>query len=184
MSDAPDDQSRAASIDPGLRRLLDRQEISDVIVRLARATDRCDAELMASCFHPDATDDHGDFVGTAADFVPWVMRVLEHVTLTTHTVCNVLVEFDGDTAAAESRFLAFARSDGARGRTDSVGAGRYLDRLERRAGEWRISHREAVYDWNSTGPAGHDVYEAAEHLLVGRRGRGDRSYAFLPARAD
>ena len=30
---------------------------------------------------------------------------------------------------------------------DMFAAGRYLDRHEKRSGEWRIAHRQAVYDW-------------------------------------
>ena len=37
--------------------LLARAEITDVIQRLARGTDRLDQELMASCYHPDGFDD-------------------------------------------------------------------------------------------------------------------------------
>ena len=33
--------------------LLAREEIGDVIKRLARGTDRLDAELIESCYHPD-----------------------------------------------------------------------------------------------------------------------------------
>jgi hypothetical protein len=34
-----------------------------------------------------------------------------------------------------------------------IAAGRYLDRHEQRGGEWRIAHRQAVYDWTTTQPA-------------------------------
>jgi len=30
---------------------------------------------------------------------------------------------------------------------DTVIGGRYLDRLDKRAGEWRIAHRVMLYDW-------------------------------------
>jgi hypothetical protein len=39
----------------------DKQEITEVIYRFARAIDRCDKQLIASVFHPGATDDHGSF---------------------------------------------------------------------------------------------------------------------------
>src|SRR6476469_9276615 len=34
---------------------------------------------------------------------------------------------------------------------DQVSNGRYLDRYERRNGEWRIQHRTCVSDWNRSG---------------------------------
>ena len=42
-----------------LDELIAREEIKDVIKRLARGTDRLDEELMASCYHADGFDDHG-----------------------------------------------------------------------------------------------------------------------------
>ena len=48
--------------------------------------------LMRSCFHPGATDDHGQFVGTAEDFVTWVMPVLETMEQTQHCICNILIK--------------------------------------------------------------------------------------------
>ena len=161
-----------------LRVLLDKQAIEEVVLELARATDRCDARLMSACFHDDATDDHGYFVGRAAEFVPWVMEVLAGLEHTTHTICNVLVGVSGDEAVAESGFLAPSRRAGPDGSRDSFGAGRYLDRFERRGAEWRIAHREVVYDWNWSAPSGTDLYAVTEGLTLGRRDRDDRSYSF------
>jgi len=48
-----------------LRLVLIRQDIAQVINRLARAVDRRDKDLVDACFHEDATDDHGIFKGTA-----------------------------------------------------------------------------------------------------------------------
>ena len=43
--------------------IMAREEIRDVVKRLARGTDRLDAEMMASCYHPDGFDDHNAFRG-------------------------------------------------------------------------------------------------------------------------
>jgi hypothetical protein len=55
--------------DAALRDLLDRAAIREVLYRYCRAADRCDEELMRSCYHPDALDKHGRFDGSAGDFV-------------------------------------------------------------------------------------------------------------------
>jgi hypothetical protein len=52
--------------------LLAREEITDVIKRLARGTDRLDEEAMASCYHPDGFDDHNSFRGSGTEFAKWV----------------------------------------------------------------------------------------------------------------
>ena len=46
-----------------LETLIAKQEITDVVYRYARGIDRLDFELVRSCYHPDAYDDHGAFKG-------------------------------------------------------------------------------------------------------------------------
>lgn len=157
--------------------LLDKQTITELVYRLARAIDRTDEPLLRSLFHPDATDDHGSFVGTAADFVPWVMGVLGTMTRTQHIIGNVLIDLDGDRAKSESYFIAHHVLPREDGDVFMVAAGRYLDRFERRGGEWKFAHRHAVYDWSSTAPAS-DIFDRINpgaHVF-GARGEADRSY--------
>ena len=54
--------------------LVARQEITDVVKRLARGTDRLDEAMMASCYHADGVDDHNSFRGSGTDFARWVSR--------------------------------------------------------------------------------------------------------------
>ena len=91
-----------------LERLLDRQAIMDVLARYCAGVDRLDAELLASCYHPDATDDHGVFRGTGHDFAAHVVAVLErHAAATHHQLGQVLVDFlDAGVARVESYVLA------------------------------------------------------------------------------
>ncbi len=165
-------------LDPRLERLLAREACTKLVLRMARAIDRCDAELLKSLFHPDATDDHGLFSGTATDFVPWVMGVLGGMVRTQHLIGNVLIEVDGDEARGESYFLAHHVLPGESGEQTMVAAGRYLDRFARRDGQWRITRRHAVYDWSSTAPNS-DIWDRANMpgFSFGARGADDPSYA-------
>ena len=52
-----------------LETLIAKQEITDVVYRYARGIDRLDFELVKSCYHPDAYDDHGAFKGSVDEFV-------------------------------------------------------------------------------------------------------------------
>ncbi len=157
----------------------DKLECIDLVSRVARAIDRCDAALLATLFHPDATDDHGMFAGTAADFVAWVMPVLGTMKRTQHLIGQVLVELDGNRAASESYFIAHHTLDGPDGEILMLAAGRYLDRFERRDGVWKIARRHAVYDWTSSAPSS-DTWDRGGGLpgwTFGTRGTGDASYA-------
>jgi ketosteroid isomerase-like protein len=133
-------------MDPRLQELLDRQAIRDCVHRYARGLDRHDDEMVASAYHEDAIDHHGDFLGSPADFISWANElheadwILHHHHLTTHTA-----EISGDTAHAETYCIGtFLRAGEA---VVDMAGGRYIDRLERREGEWRIVAREVVIEW-------------------------------------
>jgi hypothetical protein len=127
-----------------LERLADIQEIRDALARYCRGTDRCDAELAASAFHKDSSENHGPFIGTSHDFVALVMPILrEQYQALFRQITNLSVEFEGDTAVSEAYWSVTMRD----ATTDTFQAGRYLDRWERRNGEWKIAARLAVIDW-------------------------------------
>lgn len=44
-----------------LQTLLDERDIREVLLRYCRGVDRCDAALIASCYHEDSLDDHGNW---------------------------------------------------------------------------------------------------------------------------
>ena len=46
-----------------LQRLIDKDEIRDVMARYCRGVDRADWDLVRSTYHTDAYDDHGDYRG-------------------------------------------------------------------------------------------------------------------------
>ena len=171
-------------LDPAVQALLDKQACVELVYKLARSIDRCDEPLLRSLFHPDATDDHGVFVGTAADFATWVMPVLASMKRTQHHVGNVLIQLDGDRAYGESYFIAH-HTVAQEGGDDifTLAAGRYLDRFERRNGEWKISHRHAAYDWNSTVPSS-DSWDRANPgaMTYGARAPHDLSYSHFTGR--
>lgn len=166
-----------------LAKVADKLECTELVTRVARAIDRCDAEMFAGLFHPDATDDHGIFVGTAKDFIVWVMPLLATMKRTQHIIGQVLIEVDGDHAAGESYFIAHHAINGEDGEIFMIAAGRYLDRFERRDGTWKIAHRQAVYDWNSVAPLtdGYDRDNPGP-MAMGVRGEADISYAHLAGR--
>lgn len=155
-----------------------KQACTDLVYRFARAVDRCDADMILSLFHPDGTDDHGQFKGTAAEFAVWVIPVLETMERTQHFIGNVLIDVRGDQAWGESYFIANHDMTG----PDSapiryVVAGRYLDTFERREGDWLIRHRACVFDWNATHPRTDAWDRENGPRRYGARGKSDPVYA-------
>jgi hypothetical protein len=151
-------------------------EIKDVHLRYCRANDRLDAELMRSCFHPDAVIElHKPF--TVDEFIAFGGTALSHFTVTWHNTGNQLVEVDGDAAWAEHYTISSHRiaASAAGPERDYVASGRYIDRMERRGGEWRIAKRVMLVDF--TRLDANPPQEAGYGSRGGERNRNDPSYA-------
>lgn len=181
-----------------IRDLRDHERIKECIYRYCRGADRLDREVMLSAYHPDAIDEHGKFVGTAAEFVDWALaqHIDAHLS-TQHFVGNHLCEIDGDVAHAETYFMFVAMNK--RGKIMQMNGGRYIDRFERRNGSWAIAYRICLRDWANLDerPDMNDLtsFTSTRAILsdevrafmnggpASRRDRGDPSYQ-RPLRAD
>ena len=129
--------------------LLDRSEVLDCVSRYARGVDRHDAELLVSAYHPDGIDVHGNTVNQMANFAEWA-NALHDATFQRHTHCLTTHNCDiaGNTAHAESYVLfGLLTRDG---QSVWLGCGRYIDRLEKRDGEWKIALRRTTVEWMVT----------------------------------
>ena len=135
----------------------DRAAIYRQLVRYCRGVDRRDLELVRSTYHPDAFDDHGTYRGDVEGFLAFVKNeVHARFRTTMHKLGQCLIEIDGDVAQSESYAIchhvnAEAVAEGGAAATrdvaDRVMGIRYVDRFERRGGEWRIARRELRWEW-------------------------------------
>lgn len=132
--------------------LMAEREIRRRLVDYCHGVDRCDAALTASAYHPDATDDHGSFVGLGRDFAEYAAsRLAERYEVTQHTTGDPAIDFVSETVA---RVVTYVRAEHL-GRDDDglflvTFEGEYRDRFERRDGAWRIADRVVVHAWDST----------------------------------
>jgi len=132
--------------------LMDRTAILDCISMHARGHDRHDSELITDAYHPDGIDEHGKAVNPGPEYAEWINPVhaagsqVHSHNITTHTC-----EIDGDAAHCESYVLVcLLNHDGV---TARVISGRYIDRLERRDGKWRIALRRSTVELAFTADA-------------------------------
>ena len=156
--------------------LLAEAEIKDVHIRYCRANDRRDEELMRSCFHPDAVIELHEPL-TVDAFIALGRVILARYTQTWHNTGNQLVEVAGDAAWAEHYTISSHRiaADDSGVERDFVASGRYIDRMERRDGAWRIARRVMLVDLTRTDPVlPGDLGNGGKG---GARDRSDPSYA-------
>lgn len=160
-----------------LDRLFDRQDILDCLVRFSRGMDRFDRDLFLSAFHPDATIAAGPFVGSPAECYDWAAPMHEAGQESTHhNLLNVSFDIVGDTAHTETYYLFVGRN---RDASNWMAGGRYIDRLERREGAWRIALRTNVIEWSGLAPTMEIPFAEVEGLDLNgsaSRSRDDISY--------
>lgn len=168
------DSKQLEALAAEVRYLRDRQEILDCLNRYCRGLDRLDPELIASAYHPDAIDNHYTFVGGVQELVPYAIEIESRFHATHHAITGHNCEIDGDIAHSESYvYWCLRRKDRD---TVTCGGGRYVDRLERRAGQWRIAVRRLFMDYSFEVSAA--AWNKDRHwFIVGSRDRGDASYA-------
>ena len=129
-----------------LQSLLDREAIRDCLLRYCRGIDRCDEAALRSAYWEDATDCHGAWNGSAAGFIAQALPRLRQGGRRVHQITNVLIELHREVAAVESSFFAL-QATATQPDRETFLCGRYVDRFERRGGEWRVAARTVVYDW-------------------------------------
>jgi hypothetical protein len=133
-----------------LDELLDRQDIVDCLTRFSRGMDRFDRELFLSAFHPDAVIAAGEYVGGPEQLYDWASDLhAKGQVATHHNLLNLTCDVDDDTAHTETYYLFVGRN---RDETNWIAGGRYLDRLEKRDGEWRIAFRTNAIEWSGSVP--------------------------------
>ncbi len=131
----------------------DRLAIAETLALYCRGIDRCDAEQLAAVFTPDAHLDYGSGAAPIAETIAGLMAGLGGMRLTQHNISNTVMRLDGDTARAETNCVALHIIPTPDGEIELVVGGRYLDRLVKLEGRWRIAERLYVMDWNRTAPA-------------------------------
>lgn len=131
----------------------DQLAIQQVLYRYARGIDRCDETALKSVWWPLAQADYGEGNVDAIQWSAAVLPALSTMLRTQHFLGNMLIELAGDAATVETYCRAYHEIESEDGPIEMEVGGRYLDRFERRDGEWRIAHRRYVLDWNRNTPS-------------------------------
>ncbi|NUU24993.1 MAG: nuclear transport factor 2 family protein [Streptomycetaceae bacterium] len=181
--DSPAD-GQLADLRRDVRYLMDRTAILDCIAAHARGHDRFDVDLLTAAYHEDGVDEHGHTVNPGPGYAAWANAVHGAAArLHTHNITTHTCEIDGDTAHAESYVLVGLL--GPDGKTANLMSGRYLDRLERRDGTWRIAVRRSTVELALTADASllQTSFFTGQGFVKGVRDGSDLSYE-RPLRAE
>jgi len=131
-----------------LKEIFAKDAIRDCLNRYSRAIDRRDFGLLKTVFWPEAIDEHGAFNGPVSEFWAWAAERTVTWDRTMHSLGQIIIDVRGDEAGVETYFTAYHKKPKPDGSWfDEFVAGRYIDRMSCRGGEWRIQHRIVAYDW-------------------------------------
>jgi hypothetical protein len=164
-----------SSIEAQLALLLDEREIKNCVLKYCHGTDRLDWSMVGDSYSPHASDDHGAFQGGPAELAKWLAAKAAYRGAKQHFVANQLVDIVGDKAVCESYYCCYIEFVGdpeftTTGKSEAVLiAGRYVDRMVRIDGTWKIADRVSVVDWTrSLGEPSYWESPAAEQFTQGR----------------
>ena len=158
--------------------LEDREAIRDCITAYAHAIDRRRWDIMQNLFHDDAQFAFGTVAGDWKSFVEQARAVIDPCLATQHQLGQVMFGFESGALCHTETYMTAMHTVPAgyplpdvfpdKGEIYSaVIAGRYVDRFEKRAGEWRIAKRTGVYDWREF-----RVVEGVDIALLGEEACG------------
>ena len=163
---------------PSVAEVADRLAIIEVIHAYARGIDRADEHLLKSACWEDAELDYGGYKGLAYPFCESLPNALRNYSNTQHQISNTLIFLDGSRASSESYLTAHhLRPDG----TEMTYIGRYLDKMEKREGVWKIKYRKIIMTWHQDVSSTENFSKNASLVPISRatNDSGDPSYEFL-----
>jgi hypothetical protein len=146
-----------------------KQDITELIYLYMRGLDRRDSKLLHSLFFDDAYCEYGFINGSARQFIDYAVEALSTHQANQHLVGNILIDIEGDEAFGEVYFSAYHKVKTEAGFEDIIIAGRYLDRYEKRQGQWKFAYRSELVDWSNSRPTNDPYFELAPDSLLGRR---------------
>ena len=167
---------------PRLQELIDHHDIRQLLATYCHGCDRADEIEMASVYHEESWDDHGPLKAKGKPFsIQTVRDAIATTDLVSHLLGQSQIRVDGDSAGAETYFLAtLLYPPKAPGEPQTIGqlGGRYVDRLVRQDGRWLIVDRVCIREWSHSHPAVGD-WLATAGFVGQQRGGDDPSYRAL-----
>jgi hypothetical protein len=170
-------EDRLATIEAKLNDLLDRQAIYQCLQRTSRGNDRFDKDLIVGGYHDDGVHELGSKQISGQEYGDHANHAHASISETNlHNITMHSCEIDGDIAHTESYVIGLFTDKGAE--MSRMLAGRYIDRLEKRGGEWRIALRRATVEVALEGKAilPNGQTPPGTGYLKGNRDRTDPSY--------
>ncbi|WCB91784.1 hypothetical protein DSM104299_00461 [Baekduia alba] len=171
----------ASAVPAALQALIEKEAIRELLARCFRGSDRELQALAESCHPPDGNINLGIYNGPVSGFFAGTAAFRAPMLAVHHHIGQSTIELDGDAAVGETYVLATYVLPGADGPQTTVLMTRYLDRFEKRGGEWKITDRRVAFDAQLDVPGGPPTM--APEQVWGSRDDSDPSHALFASLA-
>jgi len=141
---------------PNPLEVADRLAIQEVVAMHCRGVDRAKAEILMSCYWPDAEVDYGGYRGAAHAFCTPLAEAIQRYQNTQHIVSNLLIELGDGEARVESYVTAHHYLVGDPD-MEMTYIGRYFDQMQKREDIWKIGYRKIVMTWHQNAAGSKDL---------------------------
>lgn len=139
--------------DADLRRIIEREDLYDLVRRERFARDRRRFELMRACFHADAYVQTSWYDGTGADAYVAATRVrMDRGGGGTHWVFPAFAQVNGDRATVESPALIASRTRLHDVEIDFQVFCRFFSRVVRQEGAWKLLTFRVLFERDTMTP--------------------------------
>jgi ketosteroid isomerase-like protein len=147
-----------------LERVADEFEITKVLSDWAYARDNGDWDVLADCYHDDATMNISWISGPASEFIEQSKGMLAAIkpnAFNKHNVGDARINVNGNRATSEVHIELISRMSNEDFEFDCITWARFLDLFEKRDdGVWRIFQRTMVYEKDRLDPVNPDQVPA------------------------
>ena len=159
--------------------LMEKLAIRDVIDNWAMWRDAGEFERLRSTFHPGAKFKATWIDGTFEQFVERSSEMFRRGGKSMHFLGGTTIDVAGTRAVAQTKMQILSRAmlDGIE--VDTSTYGRFYDRFEKRAGEWRIAFRDCIYEKSTIAPVDPNVKLELDAELLARFPEGYRYLTYV-----
>lgn len=128
-------------------KMVDRQEIQDLVARERFARDQMRYDVMAECFHPDAHIETSWFNGNGVDYITATEAFMKRVGGGKHWIFPGFVQVNGNRALVESPGMIYNRNTIEGVEVDYNIYARYHCRVEKREDRiWRLLTFNVIWE--------------------------------------
>ncbi len=158
---------------------VDRLAVRELVENWAVWRDAGDWERFARVWHDDGVMMATWFQGPAADFIRVTREGWARGVSILHFLGGSSVELAGDRAVVQTNMTISQRGDLHGVSCDVVCTGRFVDFIERRAGQWGMVLRQPIYEKDRVDPVDPAAKLQLDQARLGTLPKGYRHLAYL-----